>query len=233
MRGDEKGERDGEGERPALQRRRQDDLDDVGGVGAEHHHLAMRHVDHAHDAEGDGEADRGEQQHRRSREAVPEILRRAPDHELGVDRGQSRVGGGLDLRIGRLLVELSRCRFCASWSPRALSVSIAESRSAEVAWSLVATIAATASFSAPATRGSLSLASWAFSAGSALASRVRNTSPAAASRFSGSGLASVSEPVAPSMAMRIALLTRTFLKASALATGAPVLASTTDPSAVR
>ncbi len=127
--------------------------------------------------------------------------------------------------------ELSR--FCASWSPRALSASIADSRSAEVAWSLVATIAATASFSTPATRGSLSLPSWALSAGSALASRVRNTSPAAASRFSGSALASVSEPVAPWIAVRNALLTLTFLKASGLTTGAPVLASTTEPLAVR
>jgi len=29
-------------------------LNDEGGIGAEHHHLAMRHVDDAHDAEGDG-----------------------------------------------------------------------------------------------------------------------------------------------------------------------------------
>ena len=58
---------------------RQEELDDIGRVGAEHHHLAVRHVDDAHDAEGDGEADGGEQQHRRSGEAVPEVLRRAPE----------------------------------------------------------------------------------------------------------------------------------------------------------
>ena len=32
-----------------------------GGVGADHHHLAMGHVDDAHDAEGDGKTDRRQQ----------------------------------------------------------------------------------------------------------------------------------------------------------------------------
>ena len=36
----------------------------VGGVGAEHDHLAVGHVDDTHDAEGDGKSDGGEQQHR-------------------------------------------------------------------------------------------------------------------------------------------------------------------------
>ena len=53
-------------------------LDDEGRVGAEHDHLAMRHVDDAHHAEGDGEADRGQQQHRAERDAVPDVLRRRP-----------------------------------------------------------------------------------------------------------------------------------------------------------
>ena len=35
-----------------------------GRVGAQHDHFAMRHVDDAHDAKRDGEADGGEQQHR-------------------------------------------------------------------------------------------------------------------------------------------------------------------------
>ena len=38
----------------------------------------MRHVDDAHHAEGDGKADRGEQQHRAERDAVPDVLRRHP-----------------------------------------------------------------------------------------------------------------------------------------------------------
>ena len=43
-----------------------------GDVGADHHHLAVRHVDDAHHAEGDGKPDRGEQQHRAERKPVPE-----------------------------------------------------------------------------------------------------------------------------------------------------------------
>ena len=61
-----------------------------GGVGAEHHHLAMRHVDDAHHAEGDGEADRREQQHRAEREPVPGVLHRAPEREAVLDRRRSR-----------------------------------------------------------------------------------------------------------------------------------------------
>ena len=58
-----------------------------GGVGAEHHHLAMRHVDDAHHAEGDGEADGGEQQHRAEREAVPGVLHGVHRSQVALDRG--------------------------------------------------------------------------------------------------------------------------------------------------
>ena len=68
-------------------------LDDEGRVGAEHDHLAMRHVDDAHDAEGDGEADGGQQQHRAERDAVPDVLRRPPRAQRRVDRGDRAVGG--------------------------------------------------------------------------------------------------------------------------------------------
>jgi len=37
-------------------------LADIGGISAEHDHFAMRHIDDAHDAKGDGEPDRCEQQ---------------------------------------------------------------------------------------------------------------------------------------------------------------------------
>ena len=40
-----------------------------GGVGAQHDQLAVGHVDHAHDAEGDGQADGGQQQHRAQAQA--------------------------------------------------------------------------------------------------------------------------------------------------------------------
>ena len=68
-------------------------LHDEGRVGAEHHHLAMRHVDDAHHAERDGKADGGEQQHRAEREPVPGVLHGAPQREPVVDR-RDRVGGG-------------------------------------------------------------------------------------------------------------------------------------------
>jgi hypothetical protein len=42
----------------------------IGGVGAEHDHLAMRHVDDAHHAERDGETDCGEQQHAAEADAL-------------------------------------------------------------------------------------------------------------------------------------------------------------------
>ena len=120
----------------------------------------------------------------------------------------------------------SSMRLCASSLPRSFKVAIAESRSCGEALALVAKIEARASLNAVATLGSLSFASCASTAGSALASRVLNTSRAAASRFSGSELASVSDPIAPSMATRSALLTRTFLKAATLSAGIglPVLA---------
>jgi hypothetical protein len=43
---------------------RHQQLHHVGGIGAEHHHFAVRHVDDAHDAEGDRQSDRRQHQHR-------------------------------------------------------------------------------------------------------------------------------------------------------------------------
>ena len=51
-------------------------LHDVGRVGAEHHQLAVRHVDDAHDAERDGQADRDEHQHRAEAQAEEQRLDR-------------------------------------------------------------------------------------------------------------------------------------------------------------
>ena len=44
-------------------------LDDVRGVGAGHDELAVRHVDDAHLAEGQGQAEGDEQQHRADADA--------------------------------------------------------------------------------------------------------------------------------------------------------------------
>ncbi len=54
----------------------------------------MRHVDDAHDAEGDGEANGRQQQHRAEREPVPEVLRAGPEREIVLDLGGGRARGG-------------------------------------------------------------------------------------------------------------------------------------------
>ena len=53
-------------------------LHDKGGVGADHHHLAMRHVDDAHHPEGDGQPGRGEQQYGAEADAVIDVLEQDP-----------------------------------------------------------------------------------------------------------------------------------------------------------
>jgi hypothetical protein len=67
QRRDQKRERDRDRQRPAEILRRgvaEEFLHDEGGVGAEHHHFAVRHVDDAHHAERDGEADGRKKQDR-------------------------------------------------------------------------------------------------------------------------------------------------------------------------
>ena len=52
------------------------DLDDVGRIGAEHHQLAMGHVDDAHDAKRDGQADGDQHEHRAQAQAEEQRLDR-------------------------------------------------------------------------------------------------------------------------------------------------------------
>ena len=102
--GDEEGERQGDDQRPVEQAGRgvaDDLLHDEGRVGAEHHHLAMRHVDDAHHAEGDGEADGREQQHRAERDAVPDVLRRRPRRRaLAIDAAPGVAGAASSSPLG-------------------------------------------------------------------------------------------------------------------------------------
>ena len=221
------------GERPLRQRRRQQALHDEGRVGAEHHHFAMRHVDDAHDAEGDREADRGEQQHRRRRDAVPEVLQRRSSKARrvliaasaasrgGLERGIVGLGGDFVDQALRVLVA---ARLQASRWPRARSALGAlrierEDRRARLA---------------QGRRRRADRSPWRVAPrapASALASRDLNTASAAAMRFCGSGLARVSAPSAASIARRSALLTRTFLKdaTSTPVSFSPVLALITSP----
>src|SRR5690606_24184502 len=65
--GDEEGGGQGD-EKGIVEQKREvsadDQLDEEGGVGPEHDHFAVGHVDDAHDAEGDGETDGGEEENR-------------------------------------------------------------------------------------------------------------------------------------------------------------------------
>ncbi len=54
----------------------------------------MRHVDHAHHAEGDGEADRGQQKNRAQREPVPGVSQGVPNRKAVLDRRR-----GVDRRL--------------------------------------------------------------------------------------------------------------------------------------
>ena len=66
----------------------------------------MRHIDDAHHAEGDGEADRGEQQHRGRRHAEDQVLDDAEPDQARFDRSLGAERGGLDRRIVSLRANL-------------------------------------------------------------------------------------------------------------------------------
>ena len=123
---DHESERHGDRQRIVEQRRivaADELLHDEGRVGAEHHHLAVRHVDDAHDAEGDGEADRREQQHRAEREAVPGVLHGVPDRQAC--SGSWRGGGGGRCTRGGCLAGTPSSSASASWSPRSRMTAMA------------------------------------------------------------------------------------------------------------
>ena len=89
----------------------------------------MRHVDDAHDAEGDGKADRRQQQHRAERDAVPDVLAGRPNGQRAVDAWRSPWSRRPSARRPAVASnEVSSDS--ASRSPRAPSTSIAASLSA-------------------------------------------------------------------------------------------------------
>ena len=79
---------------PARQPGAEQRLHHIGNVGADHQQLAMRHIDHAHQPEGDGQPQRRQQQHAAQAQAVEEIACPFDGGQAAVDAAQ-RVGGGL------------------------------------------------------------------------------------------------------------------------------------------
>ena len=65
--------------------RREELLHHPGGVGADHQHLAVRHVDDAHEPEGDGEPQAHDEQHGAQAQAVEQVADDAPEEDEGVD----------------------------------------------------------------------------------------------------------------------------------------------------
>ncbi len=96
-------------------------LHDVGGVGADHDQFAVRHVDDAHQAVGDGEAQRRQQQDRAEAHAA-EHADRCVRPRRGATRPRAgsapgwRIGVGLDETAVGLLLQQRRA--AASWSQR-------------------------------------------------------------------------------------------------------------------
>ena len=93
---DARRERDGEGERDRDEDRDglvgDELLDDEAGIGAHHDEFAMRHVDNAHHAEGDGKPDGGEEVDRGERQRVEAQVGGGVQGHLGLD-GAERGGG--------------------------------------------------------------------------------------------------------------------------------------------
>ena len=97
--GDDEGGRNREQKAPVRdggEEGRDELLDDEGGVGADHHDLAVRHVDHAHHAEGDGQPSGGEEEDRAEAQAVIDRLEDVPEGQHAVDMLDRGGGGGGD-----------------------------------------------------------------------------------------------------------------------------------------
>ena len=159
-------------------------LHDKGGIGAEHDHLAMRHVDDAHHAEGDREPDRGEQQHAAEADALEQIGGEPGQPQAVVDRVRAprrrparNCGIGFGSCVG---TSSSRLLTCGVGS--AAADSVADRRQPFVGVGLRRPSAARLCCIAARISGSFSAASAFSSSAAASAEGCRSASCAAASR---------------------------------------------------
>ncbi|KAG1247505.1 hypothetical protein G6F65_020131 [Rhizopus arrhizus] len=78
---------------PARQPGAEQRLHHIRHIGADHQQFAVRHIDDAHQAEGDGQPQRSQQQHAAQADAVEKVARPFDGGQVAVDPLQG-VGGG-------------------------------------------------------------------------------------------------------------------------------------------
>ena len=72
---------------------------DIGRVRPEHEHLAVRHIDDAHEAKGDGQPQAHDQQNRGQAQTIEEIRHGIAHLQIAFDTLHSVRDGSLHLRI--------------------------------------------------------------------------------------------------------------------------------------
>jgi hypothetical protein len=85
-------------------------LQDIGRVRPEHEHLAMRHVDDAHEPKGNGKTQAHNQQNRSQAQAIKEIGHGITHLEIALNTLHSGGDGGLYLRILFLVTQVPQAR---------------------------------------------------------------------------------------------------------------------------
>jgi len=75
-------------------------LHHVRGVGADHQHFAVRHVDDAHQPEGDRESERREQQHAAEADSIEKRSENARDDEMLLDEVDGMLGRRAHVGVG-------------------------------------------------------------------------------------------------------------------------------------
>ena len=85
-------------------------LHHVGGIGTNHHQLAMRHIDHAHQAVGNGQTQGHQQQNRAQADAAEDRAQTVAPSEACFDLAQALEQRLLDARVGLDLQALGQQR---------------------------------------------------------------------------------------------------------------------------